>query len=91
VATRLCELMASTVPSCATDAEDSIDAFEARYHSEFSQRQREAILMALRRGLLVITGGPGTGKTTIIKCIISLLSEFGEWCCARRRAAPPSA
>ena len=89
VATRLCELMASTVPSCATDAEDSIDAFEARYHIEFSQRQREAILMALRRGLLVITGGPGTGKTTIIKCIISLLSEFGEvvLCAPTGRAA----
>ena len=89
VATRLCELMASTVPSCATNAEDSIDAFEARYHIEFSQRQREAILMALRRGLLVITGGPGTGKTTIIKCIISLLSEFGEvvLCAPTGRAA----
>ena len=89
VATRLCELMASTVPSCAINAEDSIDAFEARYHIEFSQRQREAILMALRRGLLVITGGPGTGKTTIIKCIISLLSEFGEvvLCAPTGRAA----
>ncbi len=89
VATRLCELMASTVPSCATNAEDSIDVFEARYHIEFSQRQREAILMALRRGLLVITGGPGTGKTTIIKCIISLLSEFGEvvLCAPTGRAA----
>lgn len=91
VATRLCELMASTVPSCATNAEDSIDAFEARYHIEFSQRQREAILMALRRGLLVITGGPGTGKTTIIKCIISLLSEFGEVVLCAPTAAPPSA
>ena len=77
VATRLCELMASTVPSCATDAEDSIDAFEARYHIEFSQRQREAILMALRRGLLVITGGPGTGKTTIARLVSRYLKAMG--------------
>lgn len=89
VATRLCELMASTVPSCAMDAENDIDSFEARRGIEFSQRQREAILMALRRGLLVITGGPGTGKTTIIECIISLLSRYGDvvLCAPTGRAA----
>lgn len=89
VATRLCELMASTVPSCVMDAEDEIDRFEERRGISFSPRQREAIMMALRRGLLVITGGPGTGKTTIIECIISLLSHEGKvvLCAPTGRAA----
>ncbi len=89
VATRLCELLASTVPSCMIDAEDEIDRFEERRGISFSERQREAILMALHNGLLVITGGPGTGKTTIIECIITLLSHEGEvkLCAPTGRAA----
>lgn len=39
--------------------------------------QKEAIAMALNSGAVVITGGPGTGKTTIIKCIIYLLERMG--------------
>lgn len=39
--------------------------------------QKEAISMALNSGAVVITGGPGTGKTTIIKCIIYLLERMG--------------
>ena len=59
-----------------TDA--AIDSFEATGGISFSIRQREAIRDALAHGLLVITGGPGTGKTTIINCIIALLRQQGE-------------
>lgn len=57
---------------------EAIDAFEEANGISFSERQRDAILSALSHGLLVITGGPGTGKTTIINCIISLLQHAGE-------------
>ncbi len=90
VAQRLCELMASLAPTkSGRQAQKDIDRFEKTRNIRFSQRQREAIVSALEQGVLVITGGPGTGKTTIINCIISLLSSEGEvvLCAPTGRAA----
>ena len=89
VALRLCELMTAFGGTDAPGAEAEIDRFEEKHRICFSARQREAIAAALREGVLVITGGPGTGKTTIINCIISLLSRMGEvvLCAPTGRAA----
>lgn len=40
--------------------------------------QEEAVTAGLVEGVLVITGGPGTGKTTIVKVLLSLLQRFGQ-------------
>jgi len=89
VATRLCELLATVPTGRSAGANREIDLFEKKHGISFSLRQREAILAALEKGVLVITGGPGTGKTTIINCIISLLSREGEvaLCAPTGRAA----
>ena len=89
VATRLVELLATVPQGHAAGVEREIDLFEKRHGIAFSLRQREAILAAVTQGVLVITGGPGTGKTTIINCIISLLSREGEvaLCAPTGRAA----
>ncbi|MGN0972392.1 MAG: helix-hairpin-helix domain-containing protein, partial [Aristaeellaceae bacterium] len=89
VATRLCELMASLAPVKSQGANRAIDSFEKSRNIRFSPRQRQAIISALETGVLVITGGPGTGKTTIINCIISLLSHEGDvvLCAPTGRAA----
>ncbi len=89
VALRLCELMAACGADSADGADQEIDRFQQKHGITFSVRQREAILTACREGVLVITGGPGTGKTTIINCIISLLSREGEvvLCAPTGRAA----
>ena len=89
VAVRLCELMTAFGAVQPAAADRDIDLFEQRHGIRFSARQREAILSALSTGVLVITGGPGTGKTTIINCIISLLSREGEvlLCAPTGRAA----
>lgn len=42
----------------------------------YDESQREAITKALNNNLTIITGGPGTGKTTIIRCIVRLLLEL---------------
>ncbi|MBQ6950781.1 MAG: ATP-dependent RecD-like DNA helicase [Clostridia bacterium] len=54
-------------------AEKRIRQFEQEHNIAFSENQRRAVSQALQTGLMVITGGPGTGKTTIINCILSLL------------------
>lgn len=89
VALRLCELMAAHGGGSTAGTEKEIDRFQSRQGITFSARQREAILTACREGVLVITGGPGTGKTTIINCIIRLLSREGEvlLCAPTGRAA----
>ena len=67
----------------------AISAFEKRRGIEFSPTQRKAIAGALENGVFVITGGPGTGKTTIINCILELLSKDHETvlCAPTGRAA----
>lgn len=89
VAQRLMELVAALAPMKSYGVEKDIDRFENDRHIHFSPKQRQAIVAALEQGVLVITGGPGTGKTTIINCIIRLLAKEGEvqLCAPTGRAA----
>ncbi|MDO4741688.1 MAG: AAA family ATPase, partial [Eubacteriales bacterium] len=78
VARRLREMIDAMPDAMATDLSHQIDELEALEGVTFHPQQRQAIETAVSSGMTVITGGPGTGKTTIIKCIIKLLSVHGE-------------
>ncbi len=52
-------------------------AVQASQRLELSGQQRDAVLAALNEGALVITGGPGTGKTTIIRFITAVMESMG--------------
>lgn len=54
-----------------------INRFEKNNHIELAAQQRTAVNQAVQNGVVVITGGPGTGKTTTINCIIELLQLEG--------------
>ncbi|MCH5321836.1 MAG: ATP-dependent RecD-like DNA helicase [Eubacterium sp.] len=54
-----------------------IFAFEAANNIRFDEKQRQAIEIAVNKGMLILTGGPGTGKTTTVKGIISLMKNRG--------------
>ena len=74
VALRIRELMCAIRPDKFAGAARAISGFEKNHGIRFSPSQRKAITQALENGVFVITGGPGTGKTTIINCILELLS-----------------
>lgn len=59
------------------DFEERIREVQTKEGIILAHKQKEAIMEALINGVLVITGGPGTGKTTIIKSIIALLEAEG--------------
>lgn len=52
--------------------DEQITVLEEKYGISYAEEQREAISYALTGGVTVITGGPGTGKTTVIKAILDI-------------------
>ena len=56
--------------------ETKIKVLEEHNNIVYDKSQKEAITKALNNNLTIITGGPGTGKTTIIKCIVRLLIDI---------------
>lgn len=54
-----------------------VAAIERRFEIELEEQQRTAVMEAAANGLLIITGGPGTGKTTIINTIIKHFETEG--------------
>lgn len=74
----------------AIDADTLIAEFERNNKITFHSGQSGAVKSALINGVTVITGGPGTGKTTIINCIADILTSHGlrmEFCAPTGRAA----
>ncbi len=59
-------------------ADMHISAIEEREGIEYAGKQREAIKAAMEQGVLILTGGPGTGKTTTLNAIIRILKQAGE-------------
>lgn len=59
------------------DIKFEIDKFEMENSLKFCDDQVEALIGSIRNNVHIITGGPGTGKTTIIKFILNVLKKFG--------------
>lgn len=62
-----------------TDMDAMIRRVEFESGIEFANQQRNAIFTAACSGVTIVTGGPGTGKTTIIKALIRIYESMG--CC----------
>ena len=81
VAVLLCQLTQSPLkiaPPREAEVDERIEEVERNEGWQFHEAQKDAIRRAIRESVCVITGGPGTGKTTIIKCILRILGADNE-------------
>ncbi len=67
------------------DAEKEMENFEKEAGITLADAQKKAIRASIKHGVFVLTGGPGTGKTTVVKGIINVLEKAG---CRILLAAP---
>jgi exodeoxyribonuclease V alpha subunit len=77
--------LASAKDVVLSGIERAIERFERETSTELAEEQRRAVEQAARCPLLVVTGGPGVGKTTIVKAILSVFDRAGV---VTRLAAP---
>lgn len=78
VCKRLVEMANTNFSKLPDDFDSKLDKVQNDEGIVLAEMQRIAVREAMSKGVLVITGGPGTGKTTIIKSIIKLLMNDGH-------------
>lgn len=75
VAAGIKRLLASEQVISVDDLDDMVSAIEQGESIEYASQQREAIRISLSNTISIITGGPGTGKTTVINAICRIYEE----------------
>ncbi len=70
-------LLRSTVADQGRQVEKIIDEIQAQQGIIYAPEQRLAVETAAKTGLLLLTGGPGTGKTTSVQAIVTLFERMG--------------
>lgn len=71
------KMMVTFPPAGRTTVSDEIDRLERINGIKYEKLQRHAIVTAVEKGVLILTGGPGTGKTTTVNGILSLFERDG--------------
>lgn len=72
---RRIQVLLSCPPKDPENVNAFIDKYEANTGFEFAELQRKAIVTAVNKGVLILTGGPGTGKTTTLDGIIEIFEK----------------
>lgn len=70
-------VMTKFPPAGRMTVEEDIEKIEKEENIHYESKQREAILTAANKGILILTGGPGTGKTTALNGILKLFELDG--------------
>ncbi len=84
-------ILARRGKNTARDLDRNLQVLELTQGFAYAPLQREAIRKAMTENCLVLTGGPGTGKTTTVNAILQLLEiRPSGWPCAPPRAGPPN-
>ena len=74
IARKLYQMLRHTNCDLGVPMETAVAKAEARSGITLSDKQREALYMVMQNAVSVITGGPGTGKTTVINAIIEIMT-----------------
>lgn len=77
IARRIRDMAAMKPLPMKTHVQLFLDRWQDSCHFELADKQREAVEKSLESGMTVITGGPGTGKTTVVQTIIRLAEQEG--------------
>ncbi|MBN2554106.1 MAG: ATP-dependent RecD-like DNA helicase, partial [Spirochaetales bacterium] len=77
IALLLSQLLRTPRETRRIDGEKAVAWVQERMEIVLADRQREALRTALESKVMVITGGPGTGKTTIIRALLLILKRAG--------------
>ncbi len=77
IASKLDLLQKVCPPMDAGNIARFIERMEAEYGLRYAPMQKRAITCALQNGVMILTGGPGTGKTTIIRALIRVFGSLG--------------
>ena len=62
-------------PENPIDVESQLDKIEKSCNIQYAELQKQAIITAVNKGILILTGGPGTGKTTTLNGIINMFEK----------------
>ena len=79
-ADRLKRLLRAPLDHVPIQVENALKWVEKRVGIGLSEEQREAIRVGVHAKVMVITGGPGTGKTTVIKSLLAIMAAKGISC-----------
>jgi len=77
IAQKLASMARCELPYRIAGIDDSISFLQKKYDIEYAPNQKRAIKCATSNGVTVVTGGPGTGKTTVIKAILEIFAASG--------------
>lgn len=75
VCRNLTAIRSGKLRALTTDVESSIQMTESQAHMTLSEKQKDAVRRSAASGISIITGGPGTGKTTIINTLLNVFRE----------------
>lgn len=80
IASRLVGISEEVARFSVSDVSAILEKLELDFGIQYARLQKEAIFEALVGGVMVLTGGPGTGKTTVVKALMSIFGSLGLKC-----------